>query len=101
MAALYDKNRRQIHAHDVLKVFHFTGARNKKYYMYKQAVCIVTLGKHGTLYWKINHLERSGGHYHEIADDRVLSHYEIVQGFGPGDLHFEDRPKLSPPTNEE
>lgn len=35
---LYDKNRRPIYPGDVLKVYHFTGARRKKHYMYKLAI---------------------------------------------------------------
>ena len=34
----YDKNGKQILVGDLLKVFHFRGARRKKYYMYQVAV---------------------------------------------------------------
>ena len=36
--SLLDKNGVLIEPFDVLKVYHFTGARKKKYYMYKMAV---------------------------------------------------------------
>lgn len=35
---IYDKNERLIREHDLLKIYHFTGARRKKYYMYKWVV---------------------------------------------------------------
>ncbi len=36
MRTLYDEKGREIHPKDLIKVFHFTGARRKKHYMYKQ-----------------------------------------------------------------
>lgn len=42
---LYDKNGILIEPFDVLKVFHFIGARRKKYYMYK-----IVVEKDGKLY---------------------------------------------------
>ncbi len=85
---LYDKNRRPIFQGDILKVFHFTGARNKKYYMYKQASDVSFFGKEKTPYLKILHLADSADvFYHEKDDGRVLDYYEIVQG----DPDFEDR----------
>ena len=88
---LYDKNRRPILEGDILKVFHFTDAQMKKYFMYKQAAKIVPLGKDKTPYLQINHLTSSAdGHYHEKSDGRVLQDYEIVQGYPD----FEDREKL-------
>lgn len=91
---LYDKFGRPILVGDVLKVFHFTGARKKKYFMYKQADGIVPLGKYHTPYMRINHLSMSDAHYHEKADGRILRDYEIVQGYPD----FEDREKT---RNEE
>lgn len=35
MKPAYDKHGKEIHEFDLLKVFHFTGARRKKHYMYK------------------------------------------------------------------
>ena len=35
MKRLYDKKYREILEYDLLKVFHFIGARRKKHYMYK------------------------------------------------------------------
>ncbi len=98
---LYDKNRRPILEHDVLKVYHFTGARKKKHYMYKQACGIILLGKAKIPYLQFKHLERSGGHYHVEANGQILTDYEIVQGFGPGDLSYDDRKRTDVPTVKE
>jgi hypothetical protein len=38
MTPIFDKNGVAIEPNDVLKVYHFTGARRKKHYMYKLAV---------------------------------------------------------------
>jgi hypothetical protein len=90
-AALYDKNRRPIEVGDVLKVFHYIAARNRKRcYMYKQ-VLSYWLSKSGEPYFRIGHLDMSGDDYLEARDGRVLAGYEIVQSV---DAKFEDRPRL-------
>ena len=81
---LRDKNEREIKPGDVLKVFHFTGARSsKRHYMIKQAVAYDERG-----YLKISHLENWDGskkdeigttYYLERADGRLLADYEIIQ----------------------
>lgn len=95
MANLYDKSGRQIMRGDILKVFHFVGARRKRHYMYKQALDTVMLGKNNPTPWlKISHLDLSDGmdaYYVEFEDGRVLEDYEIVQS---KDAAFEDRPIL-------
>jgi len=35
MKQAFDKNGKEIHEFDVLKVFHYVGVRRKKHYMYK------------------------------------------------------------------
>lgn len=45
MTPLRDAKGREIEAGDVLKVFHFTGARRKRHFMYKQAVAYVVHDK--------------------------------------------------------
>ncbi len=80
MANLFDAKGREILRGDILKVFHFIGARNKRYYMYKQALGTEMLGKTDPHpYLKISHLDFSDDHYHEIEDGRRLDDYEIVQ----------------------
>lgn len=94
MANLYDASGRQIMRGDVLKVFHFVGARKKRHYMYKQALETVTLGKSQSPYLKISHLDLTAGmdaYYTEAEDGRRLGDYEIVQS---ADAAFSDRPML-------
>ena len=97
---LYDKTGREILVGDVLKVFHFIGARRKRYHMYKQVVGQKTLGS-GTQYLVVSHLtpRESSECYYEALDGRVLNSVEIVQGFGADGISFEDRPKIK--RNEE
>jgi len=78
---LYDKNGMIIHVGDVLKVFHFVGARNKKHYMYKQPIAVVPLGQDKAPHLKISHLDMSDSYYYEHLDGRTLADYEIVQAY--------------------
>lgn len=91
MANLYDANGRPIMRGDVLKVFHFRGARRKNHYMFKQALDTVSLGKNELKFLKISHLSLNNEHYHELEDGRILGDYEIVQSI---DANFEDRPRI-------
>lgn len=85
VAELTDKHGRTIGALDVLKVFHFVGARRKRHYMYKQAV-EYTKSNSGAVYLKISHLNKADdddwrigdNYYLELADGRQLAGYEIV-----------------------
>jgi hypothetical protein len=96
MTNLYDQNRRQIAVGDVLKVFHFTGARRKRHFMYKQVLAEVTLGADGARYFAVSHLTLGADEpYHEYLDGRVMAEVEIVQGL-KGDL--DDRPRCPQPT---
>ena len=88
--ALRDKTGREIMLGDILKVFHFVGARNKRHYMYKQAIDLTPLGKSGNLYWRFSHLDMSDNSYVERDDARTLRDYEIVQSAG---ADFEERPR--------
>jgi hypothetical protein len=77
MTKLKDKNGIVIEEFDVLKVFHFIGARRKKYYVYK----LVILWD-GHLYGA--HLDRNpltpGYHLASLTDqDETLMDTEIVQ----------------------
>lgn len=98
---LFDKTGREIMVGDLLKVYHFTGARRKRHYMYKHVVYSKTLPK-GTSVLEISHLEpRSKDEtYYEIQDGRILAAYEIVQGFGSDGTSFEDRAMLQSVLDE-
>jgi hypothetical protein len=85
---LRDKTGRQIETGDVLKVYHFTGARRKRHYMYKQVMGIRRLEHFD--YAVIDHLDMDTGHYLECCDGRKLMDHEIVQSV---DAKFEARPR--------
>lgn len=93
MTAIYDKTGREIMQGDVLKVFHFVGARNKRHYMYKQVVGERLLGQRKAAYWFVSHLEQSDDGYHLAKDGAHYPDYEIVQSV---DARFGDRPRLRP-----
>lgn len=88
---LYDKHGRQIERGDVLKVYHFTAARGKCHYMYKQVMGLRHLGS-GEPYMVIDHLDLDTEHYLERCDGRTLKDYEIVQSL---DCKFEERPRIA------
>lgn len=79
MPDLFDKTGKPIKVGDILKVFHFTGARRKKHYMYKQPIEVVILGVDAKPYLKISHLNMTDDYYLEPLDGRTLTDYEIVQ----------------------
>ncbi len=85
---LRDKTGRQIELGDVLKVYHFTGARRKRYFMYKQALGTRTIN--GTDYAVMDHLDMNAEHYLECCDGRTLNDYEIVQSI---DAKYQERPR--------
>lgn len=94
-----DKNMIPVQVGDVLKVFHFTGARRKKHYMYKHVVGLNKLGggNGGKIplvdYFQVSHLGAGDESYHIGMNEGVMLDYEVVQGENP---HFEDRDKLTP-----
>lgn len=94
---LCDCKGREILLGDTLKVFHFTGARRKKYWMYKHVVERVMLGTANPKpAYKLSHLNlRPESYYWEIIDGRHLVGAEIVQGYGTDGTPFDDRPKHS------
>lgn len=84
-----DKNLIPLRVGDVLKVFHFTGARRKKHYMYKQVTRTQWLGGYGgrpkVLYFFVSHLSlkpesvNGDGGYWLGMNEGMKSDYEIVQ----------------------
>lgn len=85
MSALRDKRGIPIERGDIVKVFHFIGARGKRHYMYKQCLGPQLLHpSHSQPYMLFSHLnfvddrEAPEGPYHEALGQK-LNHYEIVQ----------------------
>lgn len=86
MTPLKDEKGREIRPGDVLKVFHFVGARRKRHYMYKQAIGYEKHPKGGG-YLRVSHLnepatmkfEVGKNGFLEVADGRTLKGWEIVQ----------------------
>lgn len=86
-----DKTGREILVGDLVKVFHFVGARRKKHYMYKYVA-----EAHSTkLYLNHLHPHSLDDGYYIQKDGKVLEDYEIVQGYGfSGESPFEERKKI-------
>jgi hypothetical protein len=91
---LRDKNGRHIERGDILKVFHFTGGRRKRHFMYKQAIGTKALNSN-TVYMMFSHLEMDDQYYLEQCDGRCLADYEIVQSI---DAKFQHRPRVASPS---
>lgn len=89
--AAYDRTGREIMLGDVLKVFHFVGARKKRHYMFKQVVAERRLGG-GNPYWFVSHLSLNAAGYHLPRDGRCHSDIEIVQSV---DARFFERPRVT------
>lgn len=89
----YDKTGREIMVGDVVKIFHYIGARRKHHYMYKH-VTGVREWPSGFRALFFDHLtmQKDDGFYVAL-DDRHYSDYEIVQSI---DAAFEDRPRRHP-----
>lgn len=89
---ILDKNSKKIEIGDVLKVFHFVGARRKKFYMYKQVVGMQPFGN--DQFYKVNHLSSLDGcNYSLILNNERLPDVEIVDNIGSSQ-DFEYRPKI-------
>jgi len=96
--AAYDLTGRKIEIGDVLKVYHFQGARwRKHYYMYKQVITEKILDEPGEPCLFVSHLnmksdpnDRFAGYYLRQSGQIELD-TEIVQGL---DCHH-DRPRLT------
>ena len=93
-----DKHGRLVEIGDVLKVFHFTGRRwRKKWYMYKVVVRVGAQFERDRNGWwcavSASQIAKDGELKSACRID-CLGDFEIVQGYGPGDiLDYADRPK--------
>jgi hypothetical protein len=99
---VYDRRGYPIYPGDIVKTYHFTGARGKKYYLYHMVA--ETKGQ----MWLMG-MEYQDGRPIFVERCRVeaagwfdeetgrLEQTEIVQGYGPGDLiDYEARPRRRP-----
>lgn len=86
----HDKKGYPVYEGDVLKVFHFIGQRNKKYFMYK----VVIASPRGFLAFCISDLALKGRINAHSCPLDALGDFEIVQGYGPEPfVSWEDRPR--------
>ena len=77
MGDLADKYGIKIQPFDLLKVYHFTGVRGKKHYMYK---LVVGNAEFSDDYFLISSLSECGHTYTLRKDYGVLPDVEILQG---------------------
>lgn len=82
---LLDKNGREIMRGDILKVWHFTGARRKRHYMYKQCLGATPRGR-----MEFSSLD-FGAHTYTEPLGVQLGDYEIVQSIA---CDHESRPRI-------
>ena len=66
----HDKNARIIERGDIIKVYHFTGARRKRYYMYKQCLGISNVGASKMM--TFGHLNFTDEYYHLSPSENWL-----------------------------
>ena len=85
MKSIYDKKNRKVEAGDLIKIFHFTGARRKKHYMYKHVLEVKEI--QGNHYLVMSHLNLKGESFLFMLDDSVQVDWEILQG-----ANIDDRP---------
>ena len=83
---ILDKKGRKIELGDILKIYHFTGVRRKKYFMYKQ---VRSCNDESFL---ISNLTIPDSSYHLEKDNLLHNEIEIVQSIT--EVNFEDRIKL-------
>lgn len=82
-SSCFDKRGIPIERGDIVKVFHFVGARNRRHYMFKQCLGVDRYPNGKRDYVFFSHLnfigigERNGPYHHDLGE--MLSDYEIVQ----------------------
>jgi hypothetical protein len=84
-----DKNGREIMPGDTLKIFHFIGARRKKYFMYKYVESL------SYSLFTIAHLNLGGEKYRMFCDGKQHDDIEIVQGYGANNIFFDERERVT------
>lgn len=99
---MHDKRGVPIYPGDLLKTYHFTGARKKRYYLYH-----IAFYRDGHMRCQSAQYFGTGSKDHSadillqslwVSDEanRTLEQTEVIDGYGPGDyLSFEERPRAS------
>jgi len=90
----HDMNGVPIYPGDLLKSFHFTGARRKRYYLYH--VAVMNQAEKRMEMVPVHNLEPTkacrDGMYWLLKE--MESDIEVITGYGPGHcLYFDERPK--------
>lgn len=88
----YDKTGREIMPGDTLKIFHFTGHRRKRYYLYRYVIGVTVNRPSPRLV--ISNLDLRGSKYEFECNEKVNKDIEIVQGYGDNGCTFEDRKQI-------
>jgi hypothetical protein len=93
MTQFYDKNGVPVCPGDLIRTFHYTGARRKKHYLYHVAVSEGSdLLMVPTCFLEPTMRNEGGDYLPKYGGMDPTS--EVIHGYGPGDvLSFEDRPK--------
>ena len=89
---ILDKNSKKIEIGDILKIFHFTGARRKRFYMHKQVIRFQIIG--GNSFYRVSHLDLTNNIYYLRLDDKRHNEIEIVDSLSKPKW-FEDREKIN------
>lgn len=74
---IYDKHGIEIKPYDLIKVYHFTGARRKRHYMYKHVLGDYESNPH---YFCVSSLSSCGHTYNLLKDNKIHPEIEILQG---------------------
>ena len=95
---ILDRTGREILPGDTLKIFHFVGARRKRFFMYKyvESVEKYPSWRDGLDALRISHLDLTGETCLKLRDGKRWLDCEIVQGYGRDSTPFDKRPKRKP-----
>jgi len=95
----YDRRGCPIYPGDLIKSYHFTGKKRKKYYLYH--VAVLEEKNEFMEMVPVSHLQkdkiRGGGRC--WLRQRYVENSEVICGYGPGEIiSYEDRPRLKGKT---
>ena len=99
----HDKNGYPIHQGDLVRSFHFTGPRRRKYWLY-HVIRFERGGQRGHGYLRMMNTAEleptmAGGGGNPLLDHDLARDCEIISGHGPGDImDWHDRPRKKETT---